>query len=193
MNNKYYKKIRKIQYDKSLINKIIKEFKGLNPKDVYLFIDMDNTLFIYSKDSNDELSLELQNQRGFFKNLEPYQGAPEILFKLKEMGFNVRILSACMDNDYCEEEKRESLYKHFPFIKDDEMIFTKHGENKAERIKSMGIDLNKSILLDDYYVNLINWMEIGGLAIKKTYSGKKRPIPQVKYFHEMFVILEKIL
>lgn len=190
----HYRKIRTKKYDPKLISKIKKTFKGLKPNQISIFFDMDNTLFIYSKDSNDELSLELQKNRGFFENLEPYKEGPEVLKKLMDLGYNVFILSACMNNDYCKLEKRKSLEKHFPFLKDEQIIFTLNGENKAEKIKEKGIRIaGRSVLVDDYCVNLFNWMDEGGLAIKKTFSGKKRNIPQVHNFNEMYDILEGIL
>lgn len=187
------RKLRKVEYDKNIIKNILNTYKGLKPKDVHLFFDMDNTLFIFSVNSRDDISLKLQENEGFFKNLKPMNGAPETLLKLKDLGFNIYILSACMDNEYCEKEKKESLHIHFPFIDEKNMIFTKHGENKAERITSMGIDIKKSILIDDYYVNLLNWMELGGLAIKKTFSGKKREIPQIKEYQVLENILFEII
>ena len=35
----------------------------------------------------------------------------------------------------------------------------------------------------------MTWMEEGGLAIKKTFSGKQRPIPQVMNLVEIFKVL----
>ena len=191
MNNK--RKCRNWEYCLAQILIIIASFKGFDPSQINLFFDMDNTLFIFSKDGRDDLSLIAQQFKGFFENLEPYPEGPRVLKKLIEMGFNVYILSSCMTNEYCRPEKRESLRKHFPFLKDEQIIFVNNGENKAQKIKEMGIDISKSILVDDYCVNLQAWMDEGGLAIKKTYSGKERLIPQVKNLNEIFGILEDVL
>ena len=42
---------------------------------------------------------------------------------------------------------------------------------------------------EDYYQNICNFYEIGGLGIKKTYSGKQRPIPQVESLVDLFSVL----
>ena len=43
-----------------------------------------------------------------------------------------------------------------------------NGENKSEQVRNMGYDLTKTILVDDYCKNLSDWIEAGGLAIKKS-------------------------
>ena len=64
-------------------------------------------------------------------------------------------------------------------------VLVPKGEKKTDYVK----DIKHSILVDDYYVNLMTWMEEGGLAIKKTFSGKQRPIPQVMNLVEIFKVL----
>ena len=188
-----YTKLRNVEYNKKQIKKIKKKFRGLSPKDINIFWDMDNTLFIFSKNSDDKKSLKMQENEGFFRDLEAMDGGPEVVEELEKMGFNVFILSACCNDTTCPKEKYESIKINYPSIKDENIIFVMNGENKAEKIKSLGLDINRSILVDDYYANLMAWLELGGLAIKKTFSGKKRPIPQIKDFHEIYGILEEVL
>lgn len=188
----YYRKLRTEEYKKSIINKIKRQFKGLNPCDVNIFFDMDNTLYIYSTESNDLASLKIQHNPGFFANLELCdKESPAVLAELIKMGYKVYILSACC-SEAVKADKRAALAKHFPFLTDEQIIFTMNGENKAEKIQERGIDLKKSILVDDYCVNLFAWMEKGGLAIKKTFSNKKRNIPQIHIFEELFGILKDL-
>lgn len=181
--------LRKYNYDVIAAFKNLQRITGRKPEETNIFFDMDNTIFKYSVDRNDALSLKLQNFRGFFKNLEPFEEAPSVLAALVSLGYKVYILSSCMNDTYCMQEKRESLRKHFPFLEDENIVFVMNGQNKAEEIAKRGISVKDSILVDDYHVNLENWIRGGGAAIKKTYSGKKRDIPQVVDLRELFSIL----
>jgi 5'(3')-deoxyribonucleotidase len=182
-----YRRLRESAYAIEKLMANMQNLKGLRPQDINIFLDMDNTILKFSVGRNDALSLELQKFQGFFENLDPYKEAPFVVLMLMQMGFNVYILSACQDNGHCKPEKRESLRKHFPFIKDEQIIFVMNGENKAEKIMERGLDISKSILIDDYYVNIENWIDLGGVAIKKSYSGKTdRGIPQITSFNQIF-------
>ena len=70
-------------------------------------------------------------------------------------------------------------------FRSEDIILINVGENKADYIDNP----ETSILVDDYYQNICNFYEIGGLGIKKTYSGKQRPIPQVESLVDLFSVL----
>ena len=180
--------LRETTYDAIAALQNEARIKSLDKKDINIFFDMDNTLFKYSVNHNDVLSLKLQNFEGFFENLEPFKEGPAVLKALIDEGYNVYILSSCCNDTYCMKEKRASLKKHFPFIPDDQIILVMNGQNKAEQIALRGIDVQSSVLVDDYYVNIVNWIAQGGMGIKKTFSGKKREIPQVSDLRELLDI-----
>ena len=65
-----------------------------------------------------------------------------------------------------------------------------YGIKLLEALKELNIENPKtSILIDDYYKNIQNFYEQGGIGIKKTYSGKERPIPQVESLVDLFSVL----
>lgn len=181
--NKYYTRKRVVDYDEKLVLNAFKNVKKAG-KDLTVFFDMDNTLFIYSTESNDKLSLEKEKNPGFFATLPLMDNAKETIQALKDMGIACKIISAA-DPGRKREEKIISIVKNdLPFDKED-ILFVEHGKSKAELLSSMGFDITKSILVDDYYKNLFDWYENGGLGVKKTFSGKKRNIPQVKELYEL--------
>ena len=137
-----------------------------------IFYDMDNVLALFSIKGNEGDSLERMFEKGFFRNLPVMQNAVIALKALTMLGFEVRIMSACVETPYCEVEKKEWLKEHFPFIPESHQHFCKVGENKAEMLKAQGIDMTDSYLVDDYKKNLIQWEEVGGLPIKKRFSDK---------------------
>ena len=62
------------------------------------------------------------------------------------------------------------------------------GENKSNYIEN----IESSILVEDFYQNIQNFYAVGGVGIKKTYSGKARPIPQVESLVDIFSILYEL-
>lgn len=146
---------------------------------IYLFIDMDNTLFRFSYGKSDDSDvLERVMDKGFFKELPPYANI-EIYEALQLMGVNLFILSACPNSKFARPDKKYCLNTHMPFITDEHMIFCEIGQNKAEiAMARAGIDnLNNAVLIDDYKGNLLAWQAAGGIAIKKAISYKTRPYP----------------
>lgn len=127
-------------------------------KTINLFIDMDGTVakFYYKKNY-----LEKMYEQGYFANLPPYAITKQINdFANKETCVNVYILSACVDSQYCKQEKTEWLLKNIPNIDPRNFIFTKVGESKVQKIVS-NINIDNvnciNILLDDYTLNLKQW------------------------------------
>ena len=130
-------------------------------KRLAIYFDMDGVQADFDKAL--EGQFERMYQKGFFRNLEVI-GNPNKVFKaLQEKGFEVYILSACVDSPYCEIEKIEWLREHCPSIKRENIILCKVGENKTDFIKT---PIYRSVLVDDYKVNLLKWQEEGGHAIK---------------------------
>lgn len=161
----------------------------LSPNEISLYFDMDNTLGIFSLYGEEEKACRMMQIRGFFKNIPCYPEAPAVIKTLQDIGYNIYILSACLDNPYCTAEKNEWLKYHIPSITEENIIMTEIGKDKSEYIKT---PINRSILIDDWGKNVADWYRKGGVAIKKTYTGKPRPVPQVMSLVELFAILEKL-
>ena len=126
-------------------------------KTINLFVDMDGTVakFYYKKNC-----LEKMDEQGYFENLPLYAIAEKIdEFAKKDTCVNVYILSACINSPYCEQEKVAWLLKNMPNINPKNFIFTKVGESKVEKAKTIvesWYDYT-NILLDDYSKNLEDW------------------------------------
>jgi len=178
------------KYNEQQIKQIWENFKNrrLKPEDITIYFDMDNTLCIFSYHGDDESALKKAQTKGYYRNLLCFQEAPATIETLQRIGFKIKIISACIDTKWCREEKREWIRFHLTTIKDNDIILIDNGLNKTNFVEN----IETSILVDDYYKNLLDWMEKGGLAIKKTYSGKSRPIPQVSSLVEIFDILHKL-
>lgn len=178
---------RTVDYDVALIESIKNRFmaEGLRPEDVTIYFDMDNTLAIFSYFGNDDEALKKANRKGFYRNLQCFEEAPGVIETLQMIGFRVKILSVYLDTKYCKEEKVAWIEYHLPSIKKEDIVLVPKGDKKTDYVE----DIKHSILVDDYFGNLITWMEEGGLAIKKTFSGKQRPIPQVMNLTEIFKVL----
>lgn len=174
-------------YDREWIESIIKEFrdKGYKPYEVTIYFDLDNTLALFSPYGDVEGACKAMYSKGFFRELICFAEAPAVLENLIRIGFKVKILSTCIDSPYCRKEKLEWVKYHLPFIKEEDVILISKGESKSDYI----CNPKCSILVDDYYENIIDMYENGGIAIKKTYSGKERPIPQVESLVDIFSVL----
>jgi 5'(3')-deoxyribonucleotidase len=119
-----------------------------------IFIDMDGTV---AKMFQKENYLEKMYEKDFFARLKPY-GWVKDLNKLAEIRDDIYILSACVNTEYCEKEKAYWLRTHLPNIPVSHYIFTKVGENKAEKVDEMfGEKAGYKILIDDYSQNLYDW------------------------------------
>ena len=131
-----------------------------------LFIDLDGTVArFYDASPN---YLEEMYEKGYFRNLQPYEKMTEgiKLFMEQHKDVEVFTLSAKVNGEppYCEAEKQEWLDEYLPEIDREHRLFTEIGHNKAEYIPN-GID-NTDVLYDDYNKNLIDWENSGGVALK---------------------------
>jgi len=84
---------------------------------VIVYVDMDDTMFHYTKRYN-ELSSQYkfpQSQRGFFENLQPIDGAIDAFhWLMKHSKFDPYILTAPSEmNPLCYTEKRNSIHRYF--------------------------------------------------------------------------------
>lgn len=131
-----------------------------------LFIDLDGTVArFYDASPN---YLEEMYEKGYFRNLQPYENMTEgiRLFMEQHKDVEVFALSAKVNGEppYCEAEKQEWLDEYLPEIDREHRLFTEIGHNKAEYIPN-GIS-NTDVLYDDYNKNLIDWENSGGVALK---------------------------
>lgn len=190
--NKYYTKKRNEEYEETKVYNAISNIKMAHKDQITVFFDMDNTLFVYSTESNDKKSLVEENKPGFFANLPLMEYARETIEALRDMGIDCKIISAA-DKGQKREDKILSVKKNNLPFKEEDILFVEHGRSKAELLQSMGYDIKKSILVDDYCQNLFDWYNAGGLGIKKTFSGKKRNIPQVHQLPELISIISSLI
>ena len=175
------------KYNKDLVEQRINEFKNKNygHNDITIYFDMDNTLCLFSVYGQEDASMKAMYSKGFYRELPCFSEAPAVLENLQNLGYKVKILSSCIDSPYCKPEKKLWLNYHIPTLNDEDIILINVGENKADYIENP----ETSILIDDYYKNIQNFYEQGGIGIKKTYSGKERPIPQVESLVDLFSVL----
>ena len=176
-----------MKYNEELINSIIEKFreKNYSPTDITIYFDMDNVLCLFSVFGDEDTAVKRMFHKGFYKELPCFPEAPAVIENLQKIGFKVKIISACIDTPYCRPEKELWLTYHLPTLKDEDIILVNKGENKADYIENV----ERAILVDDYHQNIVDFYNAGGIAIKKTYSGKERPIPQVESLVDIFSLL----
>ncbi|WP_324823552.1 5' nucleotidase, NT5C type [Sinanaerobacter sp. ZZT-01] len=178
------------EYDNELINNNIENFKNLSlkPNDVDIYFDMDNTLCLFSPFGDVESSCRVMYQKGFYRELLCFPEAPSVLYNLQGIGFNVKILSSCIDSPYCRPEKLSWINYHLPFVEDKNILLLPVGQSKSNLIPNP----ERSILVDDYHANITDIYKHGGIGVKKTFSGKERPIPQVSSLVDIFSVLHNL-
>ena len=179
------------KYDEDLIKKTIdsfiaRHFSGNFP--VTIMFDADNTLYKFSTFNQIDTSLREMYSKGFFKQLPIFPEAPTVITNLMQLGFKCGILTSAIDSPYCVEEKMESFHYYFPMIEDENIHILKPDESKVERFG----DVRDIVLVDDYHKNIMDWYEAGGVAIKKNYSGKQRPVPVVTSLIDLFYVLYRL-
>jgi 5'(3')-deoxyribonucleotidase len=166
-------------------------------KTINLFIDMDGTIAKFYHKKN---YLELMYEKDYFRTLPTYAIAKQINEFVKQAScVQVYILSACVESEYCEQEKVEWLIEHMPNISPEHFIFTKVGENKVAKARECVADFgnNINILLDDYTYNLEQWEMSLGLCMgvkflngindtTKSWHGRK-----VKTFKQLERLLQQ--
>lgn len=157
-----------------------------------IFVDMDGTIAKFYEKPN---YLEKMYEKEFFRNLKPYALAKTIN-QLAEQGYDVYILSACVNTTYCKQEKILWCKEFLPNVKAENIILLGIGENKAKRVAELVKDNEYAILIDDYGYNLEQWTikpnyvaikRINGINCKK---GKKYEYT-VKFGNDLYTILDK--
>ena len=156
---------------------IPKEKEVLKMKEM-IFIDLDDTIAEFELGGGKEK----MHEQGFFRNLAIKHQAKNTIHFLKYVyDGNIHILSMCIDTPYCKTEKMEWISEHLPFIKK-ENIHLIMGMSKADYVleKFNLSTLENLTLIDDYKVNLIDWQNKGGRAIKFGKTIKQnRPYEQM--------------
>lgn len=135
----------------------------------------------------DEYFKEVLHREGTFLNLKPKKGYVEVIRKLIDEGFDVRLLTHPQwTSPYCLKEKMQWVQKHLPFFHlDDHLIMTRIKHEVAGEGK---------ILLDDNPEHLRKWEEKGGIGIafaeieySKAWDGKK-----VENFDQFYELVHKL-
>lgn len=127
-----------------------------------IFLDLDGTLAKFNvKNALQRFDKEI----GFFAKLGAYKGIEEIN-KMAKQG-NVYIISAS-PNEQADKDKMTWIEKYLNNIPKANRLICRVGENKAEYLKTKGIQIDKNCyLLDDYTKNLTEWETVGGVGIKR--------------------------
>ena len=130
-----------------------------------IFLDMDGTLARFN--IRNALN-RFETEEGFFAKLKAYKNI-EMINEMAKTG-NVYIISAS-PHIKADNDKMQWIKKYLPSLQEQNVIFCRIGENKAEIIKiKTGLDIKGTYLLDDYTKNLEQWETAGGVGIKRLTS-----------------------
>lgn len=176
-------------YDASLIAGVIHKFVTRDTSvPVSVLFDADNTLYKFSTYTKEGIALREMYTKGFYKNLSVFPEAPIVVENLQRLGISCGILTGSINSPWCKAEKMESFNYYFPMIPESNIIITEPDVKKTSVVD----DIEHKILIDDYYGNICEWYEAGGLAIKKSYSGKARPVPVITSLIDLFSVLHEL-
>lgn len=180
------------KYDLFKIWKVNRNMRkqNLHIKDVFIFWDLDNTIYLFSEWGKDKEAVEESMKEGYYYNLPIFPGASAFLQFLMSLCPNVYILSK-YPRSGADIEKIKSIERDMSFFPKDHILLIGLDEDKG-KIISEKCDTNKAIIVDDYHENIIDAYNNGVVGIKKTYSGKKRPVYQIKEFYELLFIFKKL-
>ena len=127
-----------------------------------IFLDLDGTL---AKFNVRNALKRFDNEIGFFAKLGAYKGI-ETINELAKNG-NIYIISAS-PNEQADKDKMTWINKYLGNVPKANRLICRVGDNKAEYLKTKGIQIdNTCYLLDDYTKNLIQWENAGGIGIKR--------------------------
>lgn len=161
-----------------------------------VYIDMDGTVAQW----NPTASFEELHEKGYFANLKPMKPMIQSLHELSQQEeVELYILTSYLpESKYAKDEKKAWLDKHMPFIKEENKIYVRYGNDKSTYIRG-GVSEN-DYLLDDYTKNLEEWDRSGGSAIKVmnginhtrgTWKGQKIHVLEKGLTEKMVVELNK--
>jgi hypothetical protein len=137
---------------------------------INLYIDMDNTLALFSEKGKENDAILKMTDIGYFAGLsliDDYSVAALKNPRLLKIA-NLHIITTCIRTSHCMMEKQDWLNRYFPSIKS--RIFVPLGNVKHEALNRPLTPFD--VLLDDYKHNIIPWQQAGGTAIKKRSSEK---------------------
>lgn len=178
-------------YDIDVIKRVLDNFKErrlLSTEPVTVLFDADNTLYRFSTYGMIAEAKRDMYTKGYFKNLNIFTEAPHVIENLQKMGIRCGIITSIIDSPFCEYEKRQSFEYYFPMIAEEDIYIIQPGVKKTDIIE----DVTNTILIDDYYQNLNDWYAAGGVAIKKSYTGKIRPVPVITSLIDLFSVLHEL-
>lgn len=167
-------------------------------KNFKLFFDMDDTIADFGSNRHQHDIEEYSNRIGTFENLMPLPFLEEVNKIAAVCPENVFIISSCVNNDHCKEEKIKWLKKHLPAAMKENVIFSINGQSKAEVLKNEhNIIISKyDILIDDHSRNISDWETLGGTAIKFKNDFNTKDPSKYKYIisnlSELLNLLTKI-
>lgn len=143
-------------------------------KGLIIYCDMDGVLADF--DAVPNAVERYKQERNFFYNLEPIIKNVEAVKRFIHQNYIVKILSKS-PHENADNDKRKWLEKHLPEIKSNNIIFARPHQTKASLIEK--IEMNFSLLLDDYQKNIDEWREADGIAVQIT---KEKTIDKVIAF-----------
>ncbi len=133
-----------------------------------------------------EYFIEILATEGVFINLKPNQGYIDIIEKLIDENYDVRILTYPQwKSKYCMNEKVEWIRRHLPFVNLDNLIFTRLKEEVAAENR---------ILIDDNPSHLKKWEENGGIGVaygKNKYTDNWNGY-RVNNFEEFYQLIKQL-
>ena len=134
------------------------KLKSMKPS---IYIDIDGTLAYFYRNGRGFTYEEMFFPGNhYFRNLEPHIYMIYLVETLSKFR-DVCIISSA---DYKTiQDKYEWIKEYLPFISDDNIFFCPLGVDKTKFVKG---NAEKSILIDDYNLNLEAWDKNGGVAIK---------------------------
>lgn len=174
---------------------LIKYNKNMGKKNFTLFFDMDDTIVDFGCDRHVDDVLTVIREEGFYENLDPLPFLDELNNIAAIFPDNVYIVSACVDTPYCEKEKIAWLKKHLPEAKKENVIFTKIGDIKSEKVEEkLGRKMDiYDILIDDYSRNINEWEQAGGTGIKYKNKFNTKDPSRYRYVISNYTQLASVL
>ena len=162
----------------------------LHINDIFIFWDLDNTIYLFSEWGKDKEAVRKSEEEGFYETLPIFPGASSFLQFLMTLCPNVYILSKFPRNG-ADKEKIRSIERDMPFFPKNHILLIGLNENKGDVIRKV-CNPTHAIIVDDYHMNIIDAYNQGVVGIKKTYSGKKRPVYQISEFYELLFVFKKL-